>query len=192
MNEPPCQECEILREQLNEQARILGNQVAALRAQLDILALECEALRQVASGNDERLDLLVKKHSGKRLTKVERVRLAALQELISAVIPRVTPDMLRALLPDKSAPLTPEIVRECIARSGKDSAEMDAHLRQTFTAPDNNTTYDSCGYPHKEPAQGESLECDECGAVINPSIPSRALGYLCGSPGCLGHYVRKP
>ena len=34
--------------------------------------------------------------------------------------------------------LTPETVRECAARSGKDSAELDARLRETFTAPDND------------------------------------------------------
>ena len=56
----------------------------------------CKNLEQIASGNEERTALLTRKYGGETLTPAEEARLAALQELISAVIPRVTPDMMRA------------------------------------------------------------------------------------------------
>jgi len=77
--------------------------------------------------------------------------------------------------------LTPEIVRECIARSDKDSAELDVHLRQTFTAPDNDVTLDSCGYPHKEPepAKVERAYC-ECDLRARAWNPSTGCCETCG------------
>lgn len=53
-----------------------------------------EALEQVASGNNERVELIVAKHSGQ---PYDAARLAALNELISIAFPRVTPSMDMAL-----------------------------------------------------------------------------------------------
>jgi hypothetical protein len=99
--------------------------------------------------------------------------------------------VLHDILAGRSPKLTPETVRERIARSGKDSAELDAHLRQTFTAPDNDTVLDSCGYPHKaEPAPVERVECDRCGD--QETTEDMCAGDICcRDQNCGGRYRRK-
>ena len=119
MSEPPCGDCERLREQLTEQARIWGNQVATLRAQLE------EARGAIRSAlaylpNDAELAEMTDRDVRRALDGVWK-------------------PLHRALLPTKPEPV-------------------------------------------------ERVECDECGTVISPNVPSRAVGYLCGSPGCFGHY----
>lgn len=60
---------------------------------LDLLEAQqeqIEALEQVASGNDERIELIAAKHSGQ---PYDAARLAALNEMVSIAFPSVTPSM---------------------------------------------------------------------------------------------------
>ncbi len=66
----------------------------AALAELQALHEENKALRQIASGNDERLELLAKKYSDQ---PYDKPRLAALQELVVMVLPREAPEVSKIL-----------------------------------------------------------------------------------------------
>lgn len=68
-----------------------------LQAERDKLCAEIERRDQLLACNDERIDLIRRKLVD-GLNSEQEARLAALQENVAAIFPRVTPDMLRGLM----------------------------------------------------------------------------------------------